>query len=457
MAPLYVVDVDLPRSDLVAVPPASQPSMMRLTVSAAALTCAAFSVGAQQGNKPRNTKDSVGVATQVARLQHADDSGQVEAAAALGRMGNAAGAAVPALVLALPSQNLRVSRAAMSALLRVDPNGSRTLPILLEIIEHGQPVGRGPWTYDALRRFGPVAAAAGPTLLRMALSRPSQERWEYISALEAVGVDSIPPNLAAAARDTFFLQAKGEEGEFGERGLALFGLASARQLAELASSPDSIIAVDALEDLAPLLAQNADETVLAAVYRALGDPRAIVRAQAEGSVGAAGAAALPVLDSLARARTTQSKSASFAAIDIRIAMKSPVAGRCYRLARSAWTRWADTVADSSDLAPRVIRFTTWSTLQYRPPGEKFHWRAVPANGAQEPKSGPLGYWSPVHSEETMIALGLYAGYGGETDMLRVRGDSLVGHAVFVGDVSHDSGWFAAVTGVLVPCTGPSVP
>lgn len=125
---------------------------------------------------------------------------QAHAMQALGKLGTAAGAAVPTLldVLALPDSPLRSP--ALVALGRMGPAAAAATPTLTELLT-GQGEKYTLLTVEALGRIGPAAAPAVPKLLEMLTAAYGEMRDAIMAALGQIGAAEAAPVLQRAAKD----------------------------------------------------------------------------------------------------------------------------------------------------------------------------------------------------------------------------------------------------------------
>jgi hypothetical protein len=111
---------------------------------------------------------------------------QAQAVQALGRLGSAAGAAVPALldILALPDSPLRTP--AITALGRMGPAASAAVPTLVGMLT-GQGEKYTLLTIEALGRIGPASSPAVPKLLELLTSAYGEMREAITTTLGQIG------------------------------------------------------------------------------------------------------------------------------------------------------------------------------------------------------------------------------------------------------------------------------
>jgi HEAT repeat protein len=214
-APVQAVPGPLPRAVLG--PPALPARPLAATGPAPALVLVRLEQAGQVKKAPDTANDPLTVLVDQARLalvqeglRDPDPNGRLAAIDALEVFGAGAEPAVPALAAALGDRNKFVRWAAARALGRMAeavqragrrPTGEReAVPGLQRIVLRDQDLDVRVAALEALRRYGPTAAAAVPTL-KAALGRGDTEaRLATLRALAAIGRPAAKPSLPWIAR-----------------------------------------------------------------------------------------------------------------------------------------------------------------------------------------------------------------------------------------------------------------
>jgi HEAT repeat protein len=172
---------------------------------------------AQDKKAPDKATDPLTVLVDQARLalvqeglRDPDPNGRLAAIDALEVFGAGAEPAVPALAVALGDRNKFVRWAAARALGRMAeavqragrrPTGEReAVPGLLRIVRCDQDLDVRVAALEALRRYGPTAAAAVPTLTAALGRGDTEARLATLRALAAIGRPAAKPSLPWIAR-----------------------------------------------------------------------------------------------------------------------------------------------------------------------------------------------------------------------------------------------------------------
>lgn len=230
------------------------------------------------------------VAARIAELSGQDAAKKVAAADALGELGGAAKAAVPALVKALEDGNIEVRVAAARALGSLGPATKDAVGPLTKTLKDSEPKVRG-YAAFALGKIGPASAPAAADVAVL-LTDPSVDiRRAAVTALSEIrpGPKVMIPILSKVLKDADrsvvlpALHALAELGEAGVPGLTeALADPKARYWACLALGEIGPAAKSAAPDLAKLLKEA--------------DPE--VRLQASVALGQIGPAAAPQAASL---------------------------------------------------------------------------------------------------------------------------------------------------------------
>jgi HEAT repeat protein len=111
------------------------------------------------------------------------------AAAALGEIGPAAQAAVPALIQALRHENYRVREAAAAGLGGIGPEARPAVPALVALVQKKDTFDESQAAVEALGKMGPAAKAAVPALAALLSPRtdePDPSEYLRVAAAEAL-------------------------------------------------------------------------------------------------------------------------------------------------------------------------------------------------------------------------------------------------------------------------------
>ncbi|MEO1399913.1 MAG: HEAT repeat domain-containing protein [Cyanobacteria bacterium J06635_1] len=240
---------------------------------------------------------------------------QQEAADTLGDIGPGAQAAIPDLIERLPGDSF-VSSTAASSLSQI---GTAAVPPLIQALQHPTAAIRI-GAADALRRFGPAAAAATPHLIE-ALRDPAL-RFYAVDALTGIG-----PAAASASAPLVDLLADEAVGHLVVDALASIGAATVPDLGAVLKTSDLTVqlratqvlgrigpeAAEAIPSLVSLMGasegelrhevvralSNIGKPAVPALIKALEDPAGrILAAIALGNIGPEAEAAIPALQEI---------------------------------------------------------------------------------------------------------------------------------------------------------------
>ena len=377
---------------------------------------------------------------------------RLEALERLGEAGPIAEPEVPRMLRALGDVDPQVRNAALRALSGLGASGGRAVTGMVQMMRSDPDTSL---RVEAAGRLGDLYDAGAPAVpaLLTALGDPLiSVRRAAIGSLGDIGLGALDSARAIAVIDSLALRTVARDSGLrraAARSLARLDDRATPRLARLANSPDSAVALIAIEALAP---RTTNPIAADALFNALGDARAPIRRSAADAVGAMGNAALPRLKKLSSNGTSaQREAAARAERYIRSATRLPVANRCYRLFRSAWGSPLDRSGDSIfTTSPEIIRFGLVKNPRWSASGRPYM-QVTAANGNRETVDGP-GVWRPYVKADSLEIV-WSNGFSGVSMSLAVKGDSLSGAAKTFWDFPRPSD-SSPVTGIRVSCDTP---
>jgi HEAT repeat protein len=127
------------------------------------------------------------------------EEGDVEASSQLASFGPAAHALVPRLRAALLDNRPQVRYSAATALAQIDPDGTESIPVLIEALDHlGDDDVDASESLPALARLGPSARAAVPKLIELSEKRyDSTDVFQTLVRIDIEGKQCMPALILA--------------------------------------------------------------------------------------------------------------------------------------------------------------------------------------------------------------------------------------------------------------------